>query len=66
MSDEKVLQKAIDANLVILTFDKDHGELVFRYRLSNPPAVIYFRKKGQYPLFPAEILLTLGRRFNEV
>jgi predicted nuclease of predicted toxin-antitoxin system len=40
ISDEQVLQKAIDANLVILTFDKDYGELIFRYRLADPPAVL--------------------------
>lgn len=57
--DEEVLQKAIDSNLIILTFDKDYGEMIFRYGIRTPPAVIYFREKGQQPLFAGEILVTL-------
>ncbi len=57
ISDEEVLQIACNYNYIILTFDKDYGELIFRYRITNPPAVVFFREKGQYPLFAGEILL---------
>jgi len=59
ISDEQVLQIAKDNNLVILTFDKDYGELIFRHQLKNPPAVVYFREKGQSPLFAGQILLSI-------
>ena len=34
-SDREVLQKASSENLVILTFDRDYGELIFRYALQK-------------------------------
>lgn len=30
-SDEIVMKIAIEMNLIILTFDSDHGELIFKY-----------------------------------
>ena len=55
-SDSEVLQKASSENLVILTFDSDYGELIFRYALQNPTAVIFFRLKGKDPLFVGQML----------
>lgn len=34
-------------NSIILTFDRDYGEIIFKYRHENPPAVIFFRFKGE-------------------
>jgi predicted nuclease of predicted toxin-antitoxin system len=59
ISDEEVLHIAIEQGLVILTFDRDYGELIFRYSTVNPPAVVYFRHKGQVPEFAATALLKL-------
>ena len=59
ISDEQVLQIAKDTNQIIVTFDKDYGELIFRYHLQNPPAVIYFREKGRNPLFAGQLLLSM-------
>lgn len=59
ISDEQVLQIAIENDLIILTFDKDYGEIIFRYQLANPPAVIFFREKGSDPLFAGQFLLLL-------
>lgn len=59
ISDQLVLQQASLSNFIILTFDKDYGELIFRYGYENPPAVIYFREKGNNPLFPGQMLLSL-------
>lgn len=56
--DEEVLQIAIDNTLIILTFDKDYGELIFRYKIMNPPAVVFFREKGQSPIFAGEFLVS--------
>lgn len=57
ISDEAVLQKAVDENLIILTFDRDYGELIFKYQKTKPPAVVYFRTKGQTPNDAGKILL---------
>ena len=57
ISDEDVLKIAIDNRYIILTFDKDYGELIFRYKIENPPAIVFFREKGQSPLFAGELLL---------
>ena len=59
ISDEIVLNRAVIENLIILTFDRDYGELIFKYRLDTPPAVIYFRNKGKVPTDAAAILLDL-------
>lgn len=45
--------------LIILTFDRDYGELIFRYANDNPPSVVFFREKGNTPEFAAVSLITL-------
>ena len=59
ISDEMVFQIAQENKLTILTFDKDYGELIFRYAPSNPPSVIFFREKGSDPQYAGQILLKL-------
>jgi predicted nuclease of predicted toxin-antitoxin system len=49
ITDEKVLDKAINDQLIILTFDRDYGELLFKYKKDPPPAVVYFKTKGLDP-----------------
>ena len=56
LSDEEVIKIAKDENLTILTFDRDYGELIFRYAIANPPAVVYFRFKGTDPQFVGRLL----------
>jgi len=56
ISDNNVFKIAREQNLIILTFDRDYGELIFRYAVENPPSVVYFRSKGDRPLFVGEIL----------
>lgn len=43
MGDPDVLDRAIREGRILLTLDRDYGELVFRRRLSVPPGVLYFR-----------------------
>lgn len=57
ISDDLVLAKAIKENLIILTYDSDYGELIFKYAKKNPPSVIYFREKGNTADFAAQTLL---------
>lgn len=42
-SDEEVLRRAVSEKRVLVTFDKDFGELVFHRRMASPPGVILFR-----------------------
>ena len=57
ISDEEVLKIAVAEQMIILTFDKDYGKLIFKYKMQPPPAVVYFRLKGDKPTDAAKILL---------
>lgn len=59
IADPQVMQIASDLDLIILTFDGDYGELIFKYAKDNPPAVVFFRKKGNNPEFAASSLISL-------
>lgn len=56
ISDHDVINKAKKENLVILTFDKDYGEIIFKHGHTNPPAVVTFRFKGEHPQTAGELL----------
>jgi predicted nuclease of predicted toxin-antitoxin system len=58
-TDTQVLMRAAKEAWVILTFDKDYGELIFRARLPNPAPVVFFRFTPLNPEEPAELLLHL-------
>ena len=65
------LQRQVNADeeRVILTFDRDYGELIYRLRLRSPRGVIYLRFRPHTPEEPASILLNLlqteGLQFEE-
>ena len=59
VSDIEVLNRAVMEDLIILTFDRDYGELLFKYRLDPTPAIVYFRNKGKVPTDAATMLLEL-------
>jgi predicted nuclease of predicted toxin-antitoxin system len=59
ITDEAVRQSASENNRIILTFDRDYGELIFKYDITPPPGIVYFRLHSFLPEDPAEILLTL-------
>jgi predicted nuclease of predicted toxin-antitoxin system len=69
IEDSEVLTRAADEQRVILTFDRDYGELIYRLRLRSPRGVIYLRFRPQTPEEPASILLNLlqteGLQFEE-
>jgi predicted nuclease of predicted toxin-antitoxin system len=48
-SDAAVLQKAQAEKRLVVTHDKDFGELAFRYDLPSESGVILFRLSGQDP-----------------
>jgi predicted nuclease of predicted toxin-antitoxin system len=59
VSDREALARAVREDRIILTFDRDFGELLFRSRLPAPLGVVYFRLKPASPLEPAEYLMRL-------
>ena len=58
-SDNAVLARAASEHLVILSFDRDYGELIYRRKLPIPAGVAYFRFDPATPGEPAEHLLQL-------
>jgi predicted nuclease of predicted toxin-antitoxin system len=59
IDDTTVLARAAQENRIILTFDRDYGELIYKRQLSPPPGVVYFRIIPATPEEPAERLLQL-------
>ena len=57
--DTEVLSCAATKNQIILTFDRDYGELIYRLRLPVPKGVIYLRFQPRNPREPANILSRL-------
>ena len=59
IKDSEIVKIALDQNLIILTFDGDYGELIFKHAKDNPPSVVFFREKGNQPEFAATSLISL-------
>ena len=59
--DEEILNRAHAERLIILTFDRDYGELIYRHQGLPPAGVVYFRVA---PATPAEILLNAIDKAN--
>jgi predicted nuclease of predicted toxin-antitoxin system len=57
--DEAVLSLAAREGRVLLTFDRDYGELIYRRELPAPLGVVYLRFIPQGSQQPAEIVLGL-------
>jgi len=64
ISDEEVMGIALEFDLIILTFDSDYGELIFKYAKETPPSVIYFRDKKNVPEFAGNILIDIMNKSN--
>lgn len=48
-SDRSVIKRAVDEDRILITFDKDFGELAFRFGLSSPAGIILFRISARSP-----------------
>jgi len=48
--DTDVLARAVRDNRVLVTRDRDFGELIFREGQAAPPGLIYVRDNGEDPL----------------
>lgn len=58
-TDSVVLARAASDNRVLVTFDGDFGELVYKLGSTPPPGVIYIREDPSSPEEAAELLLKL-------
>ncbi len=59
IDDASVLQLARKQGRVLITFDRDYGELIYRRGLLVPVSVIYMRFIPSSALEPADILAPL-------
>lgn len=59
IADIAVLTHATNEQRIILTFDRDYGELIYRLRKPSPRGVIYLRFRPHTPEEPATISLNL-------
>ncbi len=57
ISDREVLAQAEAENRILLTFDRDYGELVYRKKLPPPAGLVYFRFAPASPEEAAQKLL---------
>lgn len=59
MRDEEVLAYAKSERRIIITFDRDYGELIYRRKLPSPAGVIFLRFAPVTPEEAAEFIFTL-------
>lgn len=66
--DADVLARARAESRVLLTFDRDYGELIFRFGRPAPVGIVYFRTDPALTTLPAAILIGLlaGQEINLV
>jgi predicted nuclease of predicted toxin-antitoxin system len=57
--DSEVLARAADEGRIVLTFDRDYGELIYRLGLPSPAGLVYFRLDPLTPEEPAELLIQI-------
>ncbi|MCZ2128491.1 MAG: DUF5615 family PIN-like protein [Anaerolineales bacterium] len=57
--DEAVLSRAVSDNLIVLTFDRDYGDLIFKLKLPVPLGVVYLRFDPNSPREPFERVVEL-------
>lgn len=57
ITDTAVIQQAIREDRIILTFDRDYGELIFVHDVSSPPGLVYIRRSPASSAETAEIVL---------
>ena len=56
VTDEYVMYLAENQSRLILTFDRDYGELIYKKNYKPPKGVIYLRIKNYLPTEPAMII----------
>ena len=59
VDDETVLNVAKHEDRILLTLDRDHGELIFTRRIQAPRGVVYFRMQDYRPTELGESLMAM-------
>ena len=59
INDSAILNQAYEENRIILTFDRDYGELIYRSKSVTSVGVVYFRFSPATPEESAKILLNI-------
>ena len=49
-TDRAILEKANKDNYIIITFDSDYGELIYKNKLPKPAGVVFFRFFPETPI----------------
>ncbi len=57
--DSAVMETAKNEERIIITFDRDYGELIFRRMLPAPAGIIYLRFEPYYPTEAGEIIASM-------
>jgi predicted nuclease of predicted toxin-antitoxin system len=57
--DTEVLARATSKGRLLLTFDRDFGDLIFRQAWPPPPGLVYCRFAPMTPVEPGEVVLRL-------
>lgn len=65
-TDLAVIERANQEDRIIVTFDRDYGELIFRGNAPTPGGVIYLRLIPSTPSEPAEVILGIERETETV
>jgi hypothetical protein len=60
-TDIEVLATASADARILVTFDRDYGELIYRQKRPVPLGVVFLRIPPAFPLQPAEILLSMEK-----
>ena len=63
--DQEVLARAVSEQRILLTFDKDFGELAFRSKLPASCGIILFRVSGPTSEYIARLVITALRTDTE-
>jgi len=59
IKDSEIMSIAINESRTILTFDRDYGELIFRFNYKPEMGVIYLRLENYSPIDPGLIIESL-------
>ncbi len=59
IADAEVLRLAVNQSRLLVTFDRDYGELIFRQGFEPPPSIIYFRALPASPHEVSDSVLSL-------
>lgn len=57
--DTEVLSRAARKGRMVLTFDRDYGELIYRRRLPRPTGILYLRFDPRTPREPSQYVQRL-------